>query len=94
MTLRWPSANRDETVFHRPFTFDIRRTPNPHLSFGHRAHFCPGAGLARMEITVILDEFLDRVEGMAVDGPIERVRTNKHAGVSHVPVTFRARMRP
>ncbi len=91
VTLWWPSANRDESVFDAPFTFDIRRAPNPHMTFGHRAHFCMGANMARMEIRVILDELLDRLEDFALTGPVERVRTNKHAGVSHVPMSFRPR---
>jgi cytochrome P450 len=94
VTLWWPSANRDETVFEDPFRFDIRRDPNPHLSFGYRSHFCLGANLARMEIGCILDELLDRLEGFAVAGPVERARTNKHAGVCHLPMTFRRRTAP
>jgi cytochrome P450 len=91
VTLWWASANRDETVFTDPFRFDITRSPNPHLTFGHRTHFCMGANLARLEIRVILDELLDRLEGFELSGPVERVRTNKHAGVIHVPMTFRVR---
>jgi len=89
VTLWWPSANRDETVFEDPFRFDIRRDPNPHLTFGYRSHFCLGANLARMEIRCILDEVLDRLEGFTLAGPVERARTNKHAGVCQVPMTFR-----
>jgi len=91
VTVWWPSANRDETVFDDPFRFDIRRTPNPHLTFGHRTHYCLGANLARLEIRVVLDEVLDRWEGIALTGPVTRVRTNKHAGVSHVPLAFTIR---
>jgi cytochrome P450 len=91
VTLWWPSANRDESVFDDPFRFDIRRTPNPHLTFGYRSHYCMGANLARLEIRVILDELLDRLEGFELCGPVERVRTNKHAGVWHMPMTFRPR---
>jgi cytochrome P450 len=91
VTLWWASANRDEAVFDDPFRFDIARSPNPHLTFGHRTHFCMGANLARLEIRVILDELLDRLEGFELSGPVQRVRTNKHAGVIHVPMTFRAR---
>jgi cytochrome P450 len=91
VTLWWPSANRDESVFDDPFRFDITRAANPHLTFGHRSHFCLGANLARMEIRVVLDELLDRLEGFELTGPVERVRTNKHAGVSHVPMAFRPR---
>ena len=50
VTLWWPSANRDADVFDQPFRFDITRTPNPHLTFGYRTHFCLGANLARLEI--------------------------------------------
>jgi cytochrome P450 len=91
VTLWWPSANRDESVFDQPFRFDIRRDPNPHLTFGHRTHFCLGANLARMEIRVILEEVLDRLDDFELTGPVKRVRTNKHAGVSSVPLRFSKR---
>ncbi len=93
VTLWWPSGNRDETVFADPFHFDITRTPNPHVTFGHRAHFCLGANLARLEIRVMLDELLNRLEGFELTGPVVRVRTNKHAGVCSVPLGFRVRQR-
>ncbi|HXQ60375.1 MAG TPA: cytochrome P450 [Acidimicrobiales bacterium] len=89
VTLWWASANRDEEIFSDPFRFDVRRTPNPHLAFGYRSHFCLGANLARMEIRIMLEELLERFESFERDGPIERFRTNKHAGVKHMPVTFR-----
>jgi cytochrome P450 len=91
VTLWWPSANRDERVFEDAATFDIGRTPNPHLSFGHRSHVCLGATLARMEIRLILGELLDRLEDFELTGPVERVRTNKHAGVWRVPMSYRRR---
>ena len=91
VTLWWPSANRDESVFDEPFRFDITRAPNPHLTFGYRSHYCMGANLARLEIRVIFDELLDRLEDLELDGPVVRVRTNKHAGVWHMPVRFRSR---
>jgi cytochrome P450 len=89
VTLWWASANRDEEIFTDPFRFDVRRTPNPHLAFGYRSHFCLGANLARMEIRIMLEELLTRFDEFRLDGPIERFRTNKHAGVKHMPVTFR-----
>jgi cytochrome P450 len=89
VTLWWASANRDEEIFSDPFRFDVRRDPNPHLAFGYRSHFCLGANLARMEIRIVLEELLERFEDFRLDGKIERFRTNKHAGVKHMPVTFR-----
>jgi cytochrome P450 len=91
VTLWWASANRDEAVFAAPFRFDIRRHPNLHLAFGHGAHFCLGANLARMEIRVVFDALADRFAEIALGGPIEWTRSNKHTGVRHMPVTLRPR---
>jgi cytochrome P450 len=86
VTLWWASANRDESMFTDPYTFDIARNPNPHLAFGRGTHFCLGAALARMEIRVVLDALLDKVGQVSLTGPVEYVRSNKHAGVRHMPV--------
>ena len=53
----YSSANFDEDVFADPMTFDITRTPNPHMAFGHGIHLCLGANLARMEARVFFEEF-------------------------------------
>ncbi|MFF8501516.1 cytochrome P450 [Streptomyces anulatus] len=54
------SANHDERQFPDPETFDITRSPNPHLSFGHGIHFCIGAPLGRMEARIALTMLLER----------------------------------
>lgn len=56
------SANRDERVFTDPDRFDIRRRPNPHLSFVAGPHFCPGAHLSRLETRIVLTALLERFE--------------------------------
>ena len=86
VVLWWASANRDEDVFEDPFRFDIRRSPNPHLAFGHGSHFCLGANLARLEIRLVLDAILDRFAAIELAGPMEWTRSNKHTGVRHMPV--------
>jgi len=91
ISLWWASANRDETVFADPFRFDVRRHPNPHLAFGDGAHFCLGAALARLEIRVMLDVLLERFARVEPLGPIVWTRSNKHAGVRHMPVRLHPR---
>jgi cytochrome P450 family 142 subfamily A polypeptide 1 len=71
LLLLYPSANRDEAAFEDPFRFDIRRSPNEHLAFGFGPHFCLGASLARLELTVILEEMLDGLPGLELADPAE-----------------------
>jgi cytochrome P450 len=95
VTLWWGSANHDEAAFEDPARFDVGRDPNPHLAFGHGAHFCLGAALARVEIRLIFEAILARFDQAELDGPVEWVRSNKHTGMRHLPVRFdRVRMRP
>jgi cytochrome P450 len=89
VVLWWQAANFDDRVFPDPLRFDLRRRPNPHLSFGIGSHFCLGANLARLEISLVFDALLDRVEGIEPAGEAERTRSNKHAGFRHAPVRFR-----
>ncbi len=91
VTLWWSSANRDEAVFPEPFRFDVRRQPNRHLAFGHGNHFCLGAILARLEIRLVLEALIARVERCALAGPVEWTRSNKHTGIRHMPVTLAPR---
>ncbi|ADP83361.1 cytochrome P450 [Pseudofrankia inefficax] len=61
------SANRDERHWPDADSFDLHRAPERHLSFGHGIHFCMGAGLARTEGRVVLDEMLKRWTDWEVD---------------------------
>jgi cholest-4-en-3-one 26-monooxygenase len=85
------SANRDEEIFDEPFTFDVRRDPNPHIAFGGGGpHFCLGANLARMEIRVLFEELVQRVPKVDALGDAERLRSNFIAGIKHLPVELKA----
>jgi cytochrome P450 family 142 subfamily A polypeptide 1 len=64
--LLYPSANRDEDVFSDPFTFDVRRSPNPHLAFGNGTHFCLGATLARQLLKLLFTSMPARFTDLAV----------------------------
>jgi cholest-4-en-3-one 26-monooxygenase len=81
------SANRDEDVFDDPFTFDVRRENNQHISFGGGGpHFCLGANLARMEARVMFDEIVKRFGTIEATGPTQRLRSNFINGIKHLPV--------
>jgi cytochrome P450 len=81
------SGNRDEEVFENPDEFDIGRQPNKHMTFGPGGiHHCLGAHLARMEVRVVFEEMLKRVEGFEIVGKPERLRSNFFNGVKRMPV--------
>jgi cholest-4-en-3-one 26-monooxygenase len=77
--LAYPSANRDEDVFDHPFTFDIRRDPNPHLAFGQGTHFCVGANLARLELRLLFASLTQRWRDLRVIMPPD-IEPNIFAG--------------
>jgi cytochrome P450 family 142 subfamily A polypeptide 1 len=97
MLLLYPSGNRDESVFADPMTFDIRRQPNEHMAFGgYGRHHCLGAQLARLELTVLFDELLDRLPDVALadpGAPLRKRRGNFVLGLETLPVVFQARSR-
>jgi cholest-4-en-3-one 26-monooxygenase len=86
------SANYDDKVFDDPYTFDVKRTPNEHVAFGGGGpHFCLGANLARMEINVMFEEVLDRLDNIEMTGPVSRLRSNFINGLKHIPLKFDVR---
>lgn len=80
------SANRDESRFPESDRFIVTRDPNPHLSFGHGVHFCLGAHLARLEISVAISETLAAFSSFELDGSPEWTRSNRHTGLRHLPL--------
>jgi cholest-4-en-3-one 26-monooxygenase len=89
ISLWYISANRDEDHFSEPFRFDITRDPNHHIAFGGGGpNFCLGAQLARMEIQVLFEELVKRVDHVEALGPPDRLRSNFIGGIKHLPVRF------
>ncbi|MBM3603186.1 MAG: cytochrome P450 [Alphaproteobacteria bacterium] len=68
--LLYASANRDPAAFAEPDRLDITRRPNVHLAFGAGAHVCLGNNLARLNMEILFTALLDRVPGLALDGPV------------------------
>lgn len=87
-TVVWfASGNRDAAVFEDPYAFDVTRKPNEHMSFGRGGpHMCLGNSLARMEITIMFEDLLSRVDFVERTGPVERLRSNFVNGIKRFPV--------
>ena len=66
------AANRDPARIPEPDTFDITRTPTPHLAFGHGPHHCLGAPLARLEGRIAFAALLTRFPRLRLAVPVSR----------------------
>lgn len=91
VVMMYSAANRDPAVFDQPQVFDIRRDPNPHLSFGHGIHLCLGANLARLEARVFFEEFFRRFVSLEQTGEAARIRSNLINGLKRLPVRVHCR---
>ena len=84
------SANRDENRFEKPFEVDLRRTPNRHMAFGQGGpHVCLGMWLARLELRVLLQELVKRVDAIELVSEAEYVRSNFVGGIKRLPVRMK-----
>ncbi|MEV8375941.1 cytochrome P450 [Kribbella sp. NPDC056861] len=84
------AANRDTSVYSDAETFDPDRPERTHLGFGHGAHFCIGASLARTELRVVFATLARRLPGLRLGKPVDEleVRTTLTGGVTALPVTW------
>jgi cytochrome P450 len=86
VAMHYLSANRDETVFADPQRVDITREPGPHVAFGGLGtHFCLGAQLAKLEISVMLDELYTRAPQLAATAEPTRLRSAFFHGIKSLP---------
>jgi len=81
------SANRDETVFSTPESMDLTRDPNPHIGFGAGIHFCIGAPLARLEMSVSLPALWEKYPHMQLAGDAIRRPTFVLRGYESVAIS-------
>jgi cytochrome P450 len=83
------SGNRDPREFERPDEFDIFRANPRILAFGHGAHVCLGAAVARLEGRIALQEFLARFPEYEVDeAGITYMHSGNVQGPTRMPITI------
>ncbi len=90
LMLSYISANHDERVFEDPRKFDASRSPNRHVAFGAGAHQCLGLHLARMEMKILFNELLDRLDHIELAGEPKRANSTFVGGLKTLPLRFRA----
>ena len=85
------AANRDKSVFDHADEIDFHREQNPHIAFGHGAHHCLGAQLARLELQIAVGTVLRRMPGIRFAVPVEEVRFKRGRlvrGLQSLPVSW------
>jgi cytochrome P450 len=85
------SGNRDEEVIERPNEFIIDRArPRTHLSFGFGIHRCVGMRLAELQLRIVWEEILKRLDRIEVVGEPKRVYSSFVRGIEYLPVRIPA----
>ena len=87
--LAWGSANFDEEVFEEPYVFKADRRPNKLMTFGAGPHVCLGQHLARLEMRILFEELLSRVDHVELIGPVLSVASFQISGPKSAPIRFR-----
>jgi len=89
--LLFGSANRDERAYDDADRFDVRRSPSPHMSFGHGIHHCIASALARLQARVCLEVVLARLRDLEPAGELQRTYTPAERDLARLPLAYAAR---
>ncbi|MEZ5728349.1 MAG: cytochrome P450 [Burkholderiaceae bacterium] len=84
------AANRDERQFPEPDRFDVGRSPNRQIAFGHGPHTCAGNGVARMEAYVAFGKLLARFPDFERAGPTVRPNRTRFRVIDELRVDLGA----
>ena len=86
------SGNRDESVFKDPNKMDVTRNPNEHMTFGRGGpHMCLGNALARIELKIMFEDLIQRVDSVEFAGEVDYLRSNFVHGIKRMPVKVNLR---
>lgn len=91
LMLCYPSANRDEQVFDDPQAFRIDRAPARHVAFGYGPHLCLGQHLAKLEIRILFEEMLARIDDFALTGEPHLLHSTFSGGLKTLPIRYAAK---
>lgn len=86
LMINYVAANHDPAQFDDPRRFDAARSPNRHLAFGAGAHQCLGLHLARLEMRILFETLLDRVEAVELAGAPARSKSTFVGGLKTLPL--------
>lgn len=86
MMINYVAANHDPAQFADPRRFDAARSPNRHLAFGAGAHQCLGLHLARLEMRILFEALLDRIESVEQVGKAARATSTFVGGLKSLPL--------
>ncbi|WP_435199625.1 cytochrome P450 [Qipengyuania sp. 902] len=90
LMMNYVAANHDPSVFADPRKFDAARSPNRHLAFGAGAHQCLGLHLARLEMRILFETLLDRIDSIELAGEPARSKSTFVGGLKTLPLRFTA----
>ncbi len=88
LMMNYVAANHDPAQFEDPRKFDAARSPNRHAAFGAGAHQCLGLHLARLEMRILFNELLDRIETLELAGEPKRARSTFVGGLKSLPIKY------
>jgi len=86
LMINYVAANHDPAQFENPRRFDAARSPNRHLAFGAGAHQCLGLHLARLEMRILFEELLDRIDTVELAGEARRSNSTFVGGLKTLPL--------
>ncbi len=89
LMINYVAANHDPAQFESPRKFDAARTPNRHLAFGAGAHQCLGLHLARLEMRILFEALLDRIDSVELAGEPRRSSSTFVGGLKTLPLNIR-----
>ncbi|QLC22487.1 cytochrome P450 [Parasphingopyxis sp. CP4] len=90
LMINYVAANHDPAQFDDPRRFDASRSPNRHMAFGAGAHQCLGLHLARLEMRILFNELLDRIDSVELAGEPKRSKSSFVGGLKTLPLRFKA----